>query len=109
MGVGGLRVDEVGLGGILPSIEMGKPFDKCAGSSIELDRDDVGADARERPCVSLRRWATRRRIGKNESCPNSLAGGIGWSIRDASAHVDVNLKQAAPGYAEIPPKFPEKK
>ncbi len=46
---------------------------------------------------------------KNEFFLNSLAGGIRWSIGDASAQVDVNLKQAAPGYAEIPPKFPEKK
>jgi type 1 glutamine amidotransferase len=46
---------------------------------------------------------------KNEFFLNSLAGGIRWSIGDAGAQVDVNLKQAAPGYAEIPPKFPEKK
>jgi type 1 glutamine amidotransferase len=46
---------------------------------------------------------------KNEFFLNSLAGGIGWSIRDATAQVDVNLKQAAPGYAEILLKFPEKK
>ncbi len=46
---------------------------------------------------------------KNEFFMNSLAGGIRWSIGDASAQVDVNLKQAAPGYEEIPPKFPEKK
>jgi hypothetical protein len=38
-----------------------------------------------------------------------LAGGIRWSIGDASAQLDVNLKQVAPGYAEIPPKFPAAK
>ena len=46
---------------------------------------------------------------KNEFFLNLLAGGIRWSIGEASAQLDVNLKQAAPGYAEIPPKFsPEK-
>lgn len=37
---------------------------------------------------------------------NLLGGGICWAIGDASAQIDANLKQAAPGYAEIPPKFP---
>ena len=46
---------------------------------------------------------------KNAFFLNSLAGGIRWSIGEASAQVDVNLKQAAPGYAEIPPKFPAAK
>ena len=35
-----------------------------------------------------------------------LAGGIRWSIGDAKASIPVNLKAAAPGYAEIPPKYP---
>jgi type 1 glutamine amidotransferase len=43
---------------------------------------------------------------KNEFFLNVLGGGIRWAIGDASAQVDVNLKQTAPGYAEIPPKFP---
>jgi type 1 glutamine amidotransferase len=46
---------------------------------------------------------------KNEFFLNLLAGGIRWSIGDASAQLDVNLKQVAPGYAEIPPKFPAAK
>jgi len=46
---------------------------------------------------------------KNEFFLNLLAGGIRWAIGDASAQVDVNLKPAAPGYAEIPPKFPPEK
>ncbi len=46
---------------------------------------------------------------KNEFFLNLLAGGIRWSIGDARAQLDVNLKQAAPGYAEIPPKFPPEK
>ncbi len=46
---------------------------------------------------------------KNEFFLNSLAGGMRWGIGDAGAQVDVNLKKAAPRYAEIPPKFPEKK
>ncbi len=43
---------------------------------------------------------------KNEFFLNLFAGGIRWAIGDAGAQLDVNLKQAAPGYAEIPPKFP---
>jgi len=46
---------------------------------------------------------------KNEFFLNVLGGGIRWAIGDASARMDVNLKQAAPGYAEIPPKFPPAK
>ena len=42
---------------------------------------------------------------KNEFFLNLLGGGIRWAIGDASAQLDTNLKQAAPGYAEIPPKF----
>jgi uncharacterized protein len=45
---------------------------------------------------------------KNEFFLNLLGGGIRWGIGEASAQLDVNLKQAAPGYAEIPPKFPPK-
>jgi type 1 glutamine amidotransferase len=43
---------------------------------------------------------------KNEFFLNVLGGGVRWAIGDAKADSDVNLKQAAPGYAEIPPKFP---
>ncbi len=46
---------------------------------------------------------------KNKFFVNLLAGGIRWSIGDASAQMDANLKQAAPGYAETPPKFPAAK
>ncbi len=42
---------------------------------------------------------------KNEFFLNLLAGGIRWAIGDANAQLDANLKQAAPGYAEMPPKF----
>ena len=37
---------------------------------------------------------------------NLLAGGIRWAIGDAKASVTPNLKTAAPGYAQIPPKYP---
>jgi type 1 glutamine amidotransferase len=43
---------------------------------------------------------------KNEFFLKLLGGGIRWAFGDASAQLDVNLKQAAPGYAEIPPKYP---
>jgi len=41
---------------------------------------------------------------KNEFFLNLLAGGIRWSIGNASAELGANLKEAAPGYAVIPPK-----
>ncbi len=34
---------------------------------------------------------------------NLLGGGIRWSIGDANANLSKNLKEVAPGYAEIPP------
>ncbi|MGB7284113.1 MAG: ThuA domain-containing protein [Candidatus Acidiferrum sp.] len=43
---------------------------------------------------------------ENQFHLNLLAGGIRWSIDDAKASVTPNLKTAAPGYAEIPPKYP---
>jgi type 1 glutamine amidotransferase len=46
---------------------------------------------------------------KNEFFLNVLGGGIRWAIGDANAQADVNLKQAAPGYADIPPTFPAQK
>jgi type 1 glutamine amidotransferase len=46
---------------------------------------------------------------KNEFFLNLLGGGILWAIGDARAQLDANLKQAAPGYAEIPPKYPADK
>jgi type 1 glutamine amidotransferase len=46
---------------------------------------------------------------KNEFFLNLLAGGIRWAIGHRSAQLDANLQQAAPGYAEIPPKYPAAK
>lgn len=40
----------------------------------------------------------------NDFFLNLLGGGIRWAIGDVKASVEPNLKQAAPGYAEIPPK-----
>lgn len=40
----------------------------------------------------------------NEFFLNLLSGGIRWAIGDAKASLSQNIKQAAPGYAEIPPK-----
>jgi type 1 glutamine amidotransferase len=37
---------------------------------------------------------------------NVLSGGVRWSIGDEKASIPPNLKSAAPGYAEIPPKYP---
>jgi type 1 glutamine amidotransferase len=39
---------------------------------------------------------------------NLLGGGIRWSIGDVKASIPPNLKEAAPGYATIPPKYPAK-
>ena len=41
---------------------------------------------------------------KNEFFLHLLGGGIRWAIGDVSPSVETNLKEAAPGYAEIPPK-----
>lgn len=46
---------------------------------------------------------------KNEFFLNLLGGGIRWAIGDVNAGVEPNLKQATPGYAEIPPKEPAQK
>ena len=46
---------------------------------------------------------------KNEFFVNLLGGGTRWSIGDAEAKLTSNLAQAAPGYAEIPPKQIPKK
>ncbi len=46
---------------------------------------------------------------KNEFFLNLLGGGIRWAIGDVSASVETNLKEAVPGYAEIPPKQPAAK
>jgi len=43
---------------------------------------------------------------KNDFFLNLLGGGIRWALGDANASVETNLKEAAPGYAEIPPKEP---
>lgn len=45
---------------------------------------------------------------KNESFLHLLGGGIRWAIGGVNANVESNLKEAAPGYAEIPPKEPAK-
>jgi type 1 glutamine amidotransferase len=39
---------------------------------------------------------------------NLLAGGIRWATGDASANLSKNIKEVAPGYAQIPPKTPPK-
>jgi type 1 glutamine amidotransferase len=43
---------------------------------------------------------------KNDFFLNLLGGGIRWAIGDVTAQLDTNLKQVAPGYAEIPPPQP---
>jgi type 1 glutamine amidotransferase len=40
---------------------------------------------------------------------NLLAGGIRWSLGEVKADLSQNLLAAAPGYADIPPKFPPAK
>ena len=44
----------------------------------------------------------------NEFFLNLLGGGIRWAIGDVNPDVETNLKEAAPGFAEIPPKQPAK-
>jgi uncharacterized protein len=45
---------------------------------------------------------------QNEFFINLLGGGFRWALGDANAQLTQNIKQAAPGYAEIPPKNPPK-
>ena len=40
---------------------------------------------------------------------NLLGGGIRWATRQVDATIPPNLQSAAPGYAEIPPKYPPQK
>jgi len=44
----------------------------------------------------------------NEFFLSLLGGGIRWAIGDVNPDVETNLKEAAPGFAEIPPKQPTK-
>lgn len=46
---------------------------------------------------------------KNAFFLNLLGGGIRWVLGDVSAGTEANLKSAAPGYAEIPPRPPAEK
>ncbi len=46
---------------------------------------------------------------KDEFFSKVLDGGIRWAASDAEAKLDVNLKEAAPGYADLPPKSPAAK
>jgi uncharacterized protein len=46
---------------------------------------------------------------ENKFFLNLLGGGIQWATGDANAKLTKNLTQAAPGYAQIPPKSPPPK
>ncbi len=46
---------------------------------------------------------------KNQFFLNLLGGGIHWAVGDVNVPLDANVKQAAPGYAEIPPPQPSGK
>jgi len=46
---------------------------------------------------------------KNDFFLSLLGGGIRWALGDENASMDLNLKQASPGYAEIPPPQPPQK
>jgi hypothetical protein len=45
---------------------------------------------------------------QNEFFINLLGGGFKWALGEANANLDQNIKTAAPGYADIPPKNPPK-
>lgn len=45
---------------------------------------------------------------RNKFMLDVLAGGIRWATRQVDASIPPNLQTAAPGYAEIPPKYPPK-
>ncbi len=75
------------------------------GESIGL-ASEPGPSAR-RHCKRLVVYTAMGDLPENWQSPfllNLLAGGIRWATGDANASVSPNLKQAAPGFAEIPPK-----
>jgi uncharacterized protein len=88
---------------------------------LTLDTHGMAGEPYQRPPYPMT-WARMNGKGRvfftaigdrpeNWSIPfflNLLTGGIRWAIREANASVDQNLAQAAPGYAEIPPKSPAK-
>jgi len=84
---------------------------------LTLDTKGMTGEPYQRPIYPMT-WARMHGKGRvfytaigdrpeNWSSPfflNLLAGGIRWSIGNATAPLARNLKQAAPGYAAIPPK-----
>ena len=55
-------------------------------------------------CVFYTAIGDRPENWKSEFFLNLLGGGIRWALGEVQAEVSPNLKEAAPGYAEIPPK-----
>src|SRR5450432_129596 len=88
---------------------------------LTLDTKGMTGEPYQRPPYPMT-WARMQGKGRvfytaigdrpeNWSSPfflNLLGGGIRWSIGAAKASLSQNLKQTAPGYAELPPKPPAK-
>jgi uncharacterized protein len=89
---------------------------------LTLDTQDMTGDPYQRPSYPVT-WARMQGKGRvfytaigdrpedwtDTFFLNLLAGGIRWSLGEATALVSKNLKNVAPGYAVIPPKTAQKK
>src|SRR5262249_53949967 len=84
---------------------------------LTLDTKGMTGEAYERPsypmtwarmegrgCVFYTAIGDRPENWSNSFFLNLLAGGIGWALGDVNASLNQNLRQAAPGFAQIPPK-----
>ena len=117
-----------GLEGVIPPVEMNeewyslKDFAPDLHVILTIDTSKLKGECyQRRPYPGA--WARMHGKGRvfftaigdrpenwqNEFFLNHLAGGIRWSLGDASADVRPNLQAVTPGYADIPPQQPKKK
>ena len=117
-----------GLEGVIPPVEMNeewyslKDFAPDLHVIMTIDTSKLKGECyQRRPYPGA--WARMHGKGRvfftaigdrpenwqNEFFLNHLAGGIRWSLGDASADVRPNLQAVTPGYADIPPQQPKKK
>ena len=88
---------------------------------LTLDTHGLSGECYQRPPYPVT-WARLHNKGRvfytamgdrpenwqNDFFLDVLAGGIRWAVGDANAKLSKNLTEVAPGFAQIPPKTPEK-
>ena len=88
---------------------------------LTLDTQGMAGECYRRPSYPVT-WARLHNKGRvfytamgdrpenweNSFFLNLLAGGIRWAVGDATAKLGNNLRDVAPGFAQIPPKTPAK-